>query len=74
MVITISQTLAPGPGTVPSTLLGEMRYKDPAVPVPSELYLPPKQATPLFFLYSSPSAARGSSGQGEPQQPEKELL
>lgn len=51
MVYYISRTLAPGPGTVPSTLLGEMRYKDPAVPVPSELYLPPKQATP------SPSSA-----------------
>lgn len=51
-----------------------VRYKDPVVPVPSELYLPPKQASPLFFLYSSPSAARGSSGQGEPQQPEKDLL
>lgn len=35
-----------------------VRYKDPVVPMPSGLYLPPGQATPLFFLYSSPQGSR----------------
>ena len=35
-----------------------VRYKDPVVPTPAGLRLPPEQSTLLIFLYSSPQGSR----------------